>query len=154
MHSGEKPLEIEARQRDFPVKTFRMRPGPNFIGAWKILNYAKSIDCHLLHSHGYKGNILFGFIPKKIRHLPLITTLHGWTSSGTTFSRMRLYEMLDSWSLSRMDAVVLVNEGMLAHPRLAGRNNVNFHIVNNGISARSAGFVSMYRSQINGKIVV
>ena len=65
--------------------------------------------------------------------MPLITTLHGWTSAGTTFSRMHLYEMLDSWSLSRIDAVVLVNEGMLAHPRLAERNNVNFHIVNNGI---------------------
>ena len=66
--------------------------------------------------------------------LPLVTTLHGWTSSGTTFSRMHLYEMLDSWALSRIDAVVLVNQGMLAHPRLAERNNVKFHIVNNGIS--------------------
>ena len=47
---------------------------------------------------------------------------------------MHLYEMLDSWSLSRIDAVVLVNQGMLAHPRLAERNNVNFHTVNNGIS--------------------
>ena len=33
-----------------------------------------------------------------------------------------------------MDAVVLVNEGMLAHPRLARRNHIKFHIVNNGIS--------------------
>ena len=64
--TGEKPLEIEAHKRGFPLKIFRMRPGPNFIGAWKILNYAKSIDCNLLHSHGYKGNILFGFLPKKI----------------------------------------------------------------------------------------
>ena len=64
-HTGEKPLEIEAHKRNFPVKTFRMHAGPNFIGAWEILNYAKSIDCDLLHSHGYKGNILFGLIPKK-----------------------------------------------------------------------------------------
>lgn len=133
-HAGEKPLEVEARKRDFHVKTFRMRPGPNFMGALEILNYAKSIDCSLLHSHGYKGNILFGFIPKKLRNLPLITTLHGWTSTGTTFSRMRLYEWLDSWALCQMNAVVLVNKGMLTHPRLAERKNVKFHIVNNGIS--------------------
>ncbi len=133
-HIGEKPLEIEARKRHIPVTTFRMHPGPNFMGAWEVLNYAKSIDCQLLHSHGFKGNILFGLLPKKLRGLPLVTTLHGWTSSATTFSRMRLYETLDSWALSRIDAVVLVNQGMLTHPRLAKRKNVNFHIVNNGIS--------------------
>ncbi|MFT5728837.1 MAG: glycosyltransferase involved in cell wall biosynthesis [Desulforhopalus sp.] len=133
-HSCEKPFETEACKRNFPIKIFRMRPGPNFIGAREILNFAKSIHCDLLHSHGYKGNILFGFIPKKIRRLPLITTLHGWTSSGASFSRMHLYELLDSWALSRMDAVVLVNKGMLAHSRLAGRDNIKFHIVNNGIN--------------------
>jgi glycosyltransferase involved in cell wall biosynthesis len=136
-HAGEKPLEVEARKLGLSVKTFRMRSGPNFIGALEILNYAKSIDCTLLHSHGYKGNILFGFIPKKFRRLPLVTTLHGWTSAGTTFSRMRLYELLDLWTLSRMDAVVLVNKGMLTNPKLAGRKNIKFHIVNNGISVES-----------------
>ncbi|GAB6194028.1 glycosyltransferase [Desulfocastanea catecholica] len=133
-HPGEKPLEVEARKRDFPIEIFRMRPGPNFSGAFKILNYAKAIDCTLLHSHGYKGNILFGCIPKKIRGLPLITTLHGWTSTGTTLSRMRLYETIDSWTLSKMDAVVLVNKGMLTHSRVAETKNVKFHVVNNGIS--------------------
>ena len=139
--SAEKPLEVEAFKRNFPIKTFRMLPGPNFIGAWKILNYAKSIKCDILHSHGYKGNILFGLLPKSILRLPLITTLHGWTSSETPFSRMRLYEMLDSWSLSRMDAVVLVNKGMLTHPRIAGRKDLKIHIVNNGISV---GYPDMY----------
>ena len=133
-HCGEKAIEVEARNRNFPVESFRMVPGPNFIGAWKILNYAKSTNCALLHSHGYKANILFGFFPKTIRRLPLMTTVHGWTSTETTFSRMRLYEWLDSLTLSRMDAVVLVNKGMLAHPKIAGRKTVNFYIVNNGIS--------------------
>ena len=35
---------------------------------------------------------------------------------------------------------MLVNEGMLAHPRLAERNNVNFHIVNNGIGIEVPDF--------------
>ncbi len=134
MKSEEKPLEFEAGKRGFSIRTFRMRAGPNFSGAKEILKFAKSIDCDLLHSHGFKGNILFGYIPKKSRCLPLITTLHGWTSAGRPFSRMHLYELLDSWTLPRLDAVVLVNEGMLSHPRLAGRDNVRYHIVNNGIS--------------------
>ena len=82
VQSGEKPLELEAHKRGFPLKIFRMRPGPNLIGAMEILKYAKSTRCDLLHSHGYKGNILFGFLPKKIRRLPLVATLHGWTSAG------------------------------------------------------------------------
>ncbi|MGB3209617.1 MAG: glycosyltransferase [Desulforhopalus sp.] len=134
MHSGEKPLETEARKRNFPFKTFRMRSGPNFFGALEILNYAKSIDCALLHSHGYKGNILFGCIPRKILFYPILTTVHGWTSTRTTFSRMRLYEWLDSWILPRLDAVVLVNQAMLTHPRLVGRKNIKYYVVNNGIN--------------------
>ena len=131
---GEKPLEVEARRRGFSIKLFRMRPGPNFMGAWEILKYARSSGYQLLHSHGYKGNILLGIIPSKIRRIPLITTVHGWTSTGTSFTRMRMYEWLDSWLLPRVDAVVLVNQSMLAHPRLVGKKNIKLYIVNNGIS--------------------
>ncbi len=133
----EKPLEIEARKLGFSVKPFRMRSGPNFIGALEILNYAKSKDCALLHSHGYKGNILFGFLPKRLRRLPLVTTLHGWTTAGTPFSRMHLYELMDFWTLSRMDAVILVDKGMLTHPRLMTNKKNQFHVINNGISAEA-----------------
>jgi glycosyltransferase involved in cell wall biosynthesis len=133
-HSGEKALEIEARRRDVHVETFRMRPGPNLIGAWQILKFAKSMGCDVLHSHGYKGNILFGWIPKSIRHLPLMTTVHGWTSTGTAFTKMRMYEWLDSQTLSQMDAVVLVNKEMLAHPKVVGRKNIKLYVVDNGIN--------------------
>ena len=133
---GEKPLEKEARRRGFSVQLFRMRPGPNIMGAWEILKYAMSSGCDLLHSHGYKGNILLGIIPKKLRRLPLITTIHGWTSTGTSFTRMRLYEWFDAWLLPQMDAVVLVSQSMLENSRLAGKKNAKLYIVNNGISMK------------------
>ena len=130
---GEKPLEKEARRRGFSVQLFRMRPGPNIMGPRKFRN-AMSSGCDLLHSHGYKGNILLGIIPKKLRRLPLITTIHGWTSNGTSFTRMRLYEWFDAWLLPQMDAVVLVSQSMLENSRLAGIKNATLYIVNNGIS--------------------
>lgn len=133
----EKAIEVEARKRDIPVVTFRMRPGPNILGAWRMIKYARSHKCDLIHSHGYKGNILIGYIPKSIRKIPLITTVHGWTSTGTTFSRMRLYEWLDSLTLPKIDAVVFVNKGMLTHPRLTNKEKINLHVVNNGISTES-----------------
>ncbi len=132
-HCGMKAIEVEACKSQIPVESFRMRSGPNAAGALEILKYAKAKNCDLLHSHGYKGNILFGYIPKRIRILPLITTVHGWTSTGTAFSLMRLYEWLDSLTLFRMDAVVLVNKNMLSHPNLIGKKKVRLHIVDNGI---------------------
>lgn len=129
----EKPIEAEALKRGFKVRKFRMKPGPNVLGAFEILRYACRNNFALLHSHGYKGDIFFGFMPKIIRKMPIVTTLHGWTSTNG-FGKMGLYEWLDAKSLKFIDAVVLVSEGMLSSPRLKKVQGVKFHVVNNGIS--------------------
>ena len=131
--AGEKPLETEALKRGFAVKKIRMMPGPNLPGAFKLLEFAFSAGFKILHSHGYKGNILFGFIPKSKRRLPLVTTLHGWTSTHR-LSKLMLYEWLDACSLSRIDAVVLVSKEMRFHSKIAKNNALNIHVINNGIA--------------------
>jgi len=128
----DKPIETEAVKRGFKVKRFRMRSGPNYLGALKILGFAQKEAFDLMHSHGYKGNILFGFIPKKFRKLPLVATLHGWTSTDG-ITKMRLYVWLDVKSLEFIDAVVLVNKGMLSNPKLRNCKGINPYVVNNGI---------------------
>ena len=128
----EKQLETEAMKRDFKVKKFRMRPGPNYMGALEVLKFAHQEGFHILHSHGYKGNILFGLLPAKIRKLPMVSTLHGWTSTNG-FSKMCLYEWLDRKSFKRIDSVVLVSSAMKDHPKLKGLKNINFHVIPNGI---------------------
>jgi glycosyltransferase involved in cell wall biosynthesis len=133
---NEKPLEAEANRRNLAVRKFRMRPGPNLAGAIKVLNYARSGGFDLLHSHGYKGNILFGLTPRFFRKIPMVSTLHGYTNVGG-FSRMRLYEWLDSLSLRFIDAVVLVNQAMRNHSRLKKLSGINFKVVNNGIPISS-----------------
>jgi glycosyltransferase involved in cell wall biosynthesis len=137
----EKPIEVEAKSLGFSVKEFRMVPGPNLLGAFEVLRYAQRSGFDVLHSHGYKGNIMFGFIPKGVRKVPMITTLHGWTSTNG-YSKMWVYEWLDAHSLKFIDAVVLVNRGMLSNLRLKNLHGVNFHVVNNGIpiSISSSGF--------------
>jgi glycosyltransferase involved in cell wall biosynthesis len=127
-HVDEKPLETEALRRGLRVEKFRMRPGPNILGAINVLRFAWREKCDVLHSHGYKPNILFGFLPRKLRRLPMLTTLHGWTWTGG-LNRMGIYEYLDRLSLRFIDAVVLVNDTMrkkLSIPRS--------YVVNNGIS--------------------
>jgi glycosyltransferase involved in cell wall biosynthesis len=132
----EKLIETEAEQRNLAVRKFRMRPGPNLAGALKVLGFARRGHFDLMHSHGYKSNILFGFLPKFVRKMPMVSTLHGYTSIKG-FSRMRAYEFLDTMSLRFVDAVVLVNQAMRNHSRLKKLSGINFKVVNNGIPVSS-----------------
>lgn len=133
MGIDEKPLEAEALKRGFKVEKFRMRPGPNLPGALRILRFAHHEKFDLMHLHGYKGNILFGLMPRAFRKIPLVSTLHGWTSADS-LSKMKLYEWLDSKSLKYIDAVVAVNRRMLSHPKLRDLRLANLRVVNNGIT--------------------
>lgn len=129
----DKPLEIEALKRGFDVKKIRMKNGPNLIGSLKIARMAFNEGYKILHSHGYKGNILFGYLPKFIRKLPIVTTLHGWTSTNI-FSKKKLYELVEIMSLFFIDSVVVVNKGMLSHSHLKNSKKLNLKIINNGIA--------------------
>lgn len=128
----EMPLEEEAARRGLETETFRMLDGPNLIGALNILRYAWSNKFDVMHSHGYKGNILLGSFPRGIRKIPVISTVHGWTSTEK-WSRMRLYEWADTFSFRYLDAVVLVSGSMKKHPLLSARRLSRLHVVNNGI---------------------
>jgi glycosyltransferase involved in cell wall biosynthesis len=129
---SEKPIEAQARNRGLRVKTFRMHAGPNFYGAYEILNFARQERIELIHSHGYKGNILFGLLPRRMRRIPLVSTVHGWTWVGG-FNRMFLYEWLDSLSLRFVDQAVVVNGSMKIHPRIPTCLRWRAEVVENGI---------------------
>jgi glycosyltransferase involved in cell wall biosynthesis len=131
MHEVEMSLESEANRRGLESVTFRMHDGPNIPGALRMLRFAQTNGFQILHTHGYKGNILFGFIPKRIRQIPLVCTLHGWTSTPG-FSKLRLYEYIDALSLRFMDAICVVNQVMFE--RLRSKNlQCQINIIPNGI---------------------
>jgi glycosyltransferase involved in cell wall biosynthesis len=134
---GEKAIEIEARNRQVPVQVFRMRPGPNLVGACRLLNFCRDGKFDLIHSHGYKGNILLGPLPGRVKKIPMLSTLHGWiTTAASGFTRLRAYEWLDALVLSRfIDRIVLVNRGMLENPRIARLSQRKIFVVDNGIDA-------------------
>lgn len=145
----DKVIEIEAKRRSLSLVKFRMHPGPNLVGAYQIIKFARRKNIDILHLHGYKGNILFGFIPKSFMSIPRVTTLHGWTATGSSFTRMSVYERIDAISLSSMDAVIIVNDIMQEHPRIKGRN-LRLHIVPNGIPANDPHLLSL---KLDRKIV-
>ena len=130
----EKDIEIESRKRGITVKIFRMLPGPNLFGALDILRFANKNQFNIIHTHGYKGNILFGALPKYVRRMPIISTIHGYTSLSHGLSKIRLYEWLDTRVLNRLDKVVLVNQGMVGNPKLRSLNQNKYQVIDNGIS--------------------
>jgi len=130
--AGEKPLEKAAREKGLEVRAFRMADGPNLAGALAVARWARGEGIDVVHSHGYKGNILMGFLPRRVKPMPLLVTLHGWTSAGK-LSRMTLYEWLDRQSLRFADHVVAVSGRLLDVPSLAGILRGKFSHIPNGI---------------------
>jgi glycosyltransferase involved in cell wall biosynthesis len=107
----EKAIEAEARRLGLPVIPWRMKPGFNLRDSLAIIRWARAEGYQLLHSHGYKFNVLIGLWPESIRKIPLVATVHGYVKAPR-FSKSWIYETLDRLVLRQMRCVVLVAEAM------------------------------------------
>jgi glycosyltransferase involved in cell wall biosynthesis len=133
--SGEKPLERAARGRGVDVRPVRMAPGPNPFGALRLTSLARAADVDIIHSHGYKGDILLGFLPRQLRPVPVIATVHGYTDLDWS-SRMAWYRLVDRHALQRLDCVVLVHGGMREAVGLDRMEPGRVRVIENGIQVR------------------
>ncbi len=131
-HIGEKDLEREAENKGLRVEKFRMRAGLSISGIRQILKHIKKNKYSIIHSHGYKPNIMLGFLPKFIRKVPMVSTLHGYTSRST-YSWLSLYESLDKMSLRRLDGVIAVSYKLMEQlkPQLPDKQKT--WVVENGV---------------------
>jgi glycosyltransferase involved in cell wall biosynthesis len=129
--AGPKEIETRAQSSGLPVVPIRIasRPTPGVIRS--LLQSVRDIAPDVLHSHGYKADILLGLLPGRVRG-PMLTTLHGWTSAGR-LDALWLYERLDRISLRRIDAVVVVAPPMLQLPALRHIAPQRLHLIENGI---------------------
>ncbi|MGF2735000.1 glycosyltransferase [Marinobacter sp. DUT-1] len=130
-----KPLEDEARRLGLPVKSWRMSPGFNVSESWRILKWAHSNGYDILHSHGFKFNVLIGSYPIKIRKIPMVTTLHGYVHAKK-FRKIWLYEALDRYAIRFLQGIVLVGEAMTKQLPVAVSNNENVVVIPNGLDIK------------------
>jgi glycosyltransferase involved in cell wall biosynthesis len=98
-----------ARESGIPTYYFTMKRGLNPLGIYEIVKFIKYNRISLVHSHGYKPNIFLGIL--FWRHFPVISTVHGWLKSGND-RKGRIYELLDSNALKRLDCLVAVSEAV------------------------------------------
>ncbi len=125
-------IEVESRKRGFQTVKVPIASGYSLRGALDIVKAGRENDVTLFHSHGFKANILLGFLPKFIRNKPIVSTLHGYISVKF-LSRMRIYEFMDALALRRIDAVVRVAASSRTDARYPSRRNTHNYIINNGI---------------------
>ncbi|WP_405420069.1 glycosyltransferase [Marinobacter flavimaris] len=125
---GEKAIEQACVEQGLPCTPWRMKPGLNLSGGAEVAAWAKENGFSVLHSHGYKFNILIGLLSRKQRAPAFVSTIHGYTASRV-FSKLFVYKALDFLLSYRPDRVVVVTDGL--RKSLLSKNNVRF--IPNGI---------------------
>ena len=135
------PFEALAHSWGLPVVRIRVAPRPTPGVVRSLLRTIRAAAPDVLHSHGYKPNILLGALPGRLRG-PMLATLHGWTAART-FSALWLYERLDRLSLRRIDSVVVVARCMLELSALQGVAPSRRQVIENGIPPREVRLVDL-----------
>jgi glycosyltransferase involved in cell wall biosynthesis len=131
LNADTKPIEMKLADSHINVKPWRMRALPDMRESFKILRYCRESNTHAIHSHGYKSNILLGLIPRPLRKIAVVTTVHGYTRQSG-FTKLAIYQWLDKICLNWLDAVVIVSPSMM-HQVPAKRLEKKLHIISNGI---------------------
>lgn len=124
------PFEAFAAGAGIRVEPVRIPPRPTPGVVKSVLRTIRNVGADVVHTHGYKPNILLGALPRRWR-VPMVATLHGWASPP--WSMLRLYHALDSLFLCAVEKTVLVAPHMNQLPgirRVPERKRI---VVENGI---------------------
>ena len=112
-------IEVAGAIGESPWCPIRIAPRPSPAVIRTLLGTIQRCEADVVHSHGYKANILLGPVAAPAART-MLATLHGWTG-GRPFSAMWMYERMERWAaLPRIDSLVVVTRGMLNLRRLAG----------------------------------
>lgn len=125
-------LVEEAKKRNVTAIPFRMKRGYSIGSAMQLVRLAHDAHVAIIHSHGYKGDILIGSLPREVRGIPMVRTQHGRTATKK-LSKIWFYEVLDSLIMRRMAAVVRVNKAEATRQNVNDLPSAHAWVVENGI---------------------
>ncbi|PKH07503.1 glycosyltransferase [Moritella sp. Urea-trap-13] len=128
----DKEFEIICRQSGIAVNSIRVTKLESLCISRYIKDFAEEHDFDVVHSHGYKFNILFGLMPKRNRSKCFCATVHGYVSAPK-FSKMALYQYLDKYSLKQLNRVFLVSQHMTSLASIQGLEVNQYTVIENGI---------------------
>ena len=134
---------FEARAADLglPVVPIRIAPRPTPGVVRALLRTIGELTPDVLHSHGYKPDILLGLLSRRARG-PMVTTLHGW-SRGPRFTALWLYEQLDRIAIRHVDMVAVVTRQMLELSAVRRVSAARRRVIENGIPSLATRLADM-----------
>ena len=106
----------------------RHRFDPGVIG--RLVALIKAHDIHVIHTHGYKSDIL-GVIAARRTGIRCITTPHGFENARDL--KLRTFIWLGCKAMTYADAVVPLSQQLMADSRKAGVKAARLHYIQNGV---------------------
>jgi glycosyltransferase involved in cell wall biosynthesis len=128
------PIAASLEAAGVAVTTVRAPARHYWQEARAIEETLRSSRSRILHSHGYRGDVL-SLRAARRAGAALVSTAHGFTGNGV---RNRLYEWLDRRSLARFDAVIAVSESIRDRLIRSGAQPERVRVIENGIGPETA----------------
>jgi glycosyltransferase involved in cell wall biosynthesis len=97
-----------------------------------VADLAMTHRVDIIHTHGYRADVIDGSISRQLPAVAGVTTVHGFTGGGV---RNRCYEWLQRRSFRRFDAVVGVSQLLAEQLMQAGVPSSRVHVVRNAWQA-------------------
>lgn len=116
-----------------------LNPLINIIDA---LNVLKKQNCDLIHTHGYRADVI-GVILSKLTGLPIITTCHGFISNSIN---LKLYNRLDFFSLRFVDKIIAVSDSIKSCLIKGGLKESRIDVIHNAVKT-DMDYVAFNRSR-------
>jgi len=136
----EKAVVVACQAKSIPVKQFELPGRFSIPGIRQLTRYIKEHGVDIVHSHGYKADILLGFLPVSCRGAPMVATVHGYTGGSL---KMRAYEIIDVAARRFMQSVIYVSHTMPENKKVHAWPNPNTDVIVNGIPVESEQTLSI-----------
>ncbi|MCM8788035.1 MAG: glycosyltransferase family 4 protein [Candidatus Omnitrophica bacterium] len=123
----------EAKKLGIATKLLKVRGNYSFLDfISKLAKLLKEEKVDVLHTHGYKSDIL-GYFAARKAGIKIISTLHGWSQNAGL--KVRLYESLDRIFLRYFDLIVPLSDGLRKSLRYVRKDKIK--IINNFVDLSS-----------------
>jgi glycosyltransferase involved in cell wall biosynthesis len=119
---GEIPICAEAAALGLQTVEFESHGRVSASAVRKLRRYLTECDIDVLHTHGYKTDII-GMLAAMGTHCQVVATPHGWSTDAGL--KLQIYEYLDRLAFHFVDAVVPLSPdlhaGLKGYPLLSGK---------------------------------
>jgi glycosyltransferase involved in cell wall biosynthesis len=137
----------EAQRLDYDACDFYTGGRFNPLGVLRLATMFRQRKFTILHSHGYKSDIM-GLIAGRLAGIKIVSTTHGWSKEKD--KKLLLYERVDTACLKLFDCVCPLSASLYAGLRDGGVETSKMKLIANGVDIGEIDEVRVV-AKVNGK---